>query len=112
MLCFSKQWFAALFWRVIYSVRTIIDKYVKNVSGGKIYACFVDFKKAFDSIWHDGLFVRMLENKINGKFYNLIKCLYSKTTCFIKLGAKKTKTFEYNRGVRQGCILSPLLFNL
>ena len=73
--------------------------------------CFVDFKKAFDSIWHDGLFVRMLENK-NGKFYNLIKCLYSKTTCFIKLGAKKTKTFEYNRGVRQGCILSPLLFNL
>ena len=96
----------------IFTLRTIIDKYVKNISGGKIYACFIDFKKAFDSIWHEGLLIRLLENNINGKFYDLIKNMYSKTTCFIKIGKKRTKTFEYNRGVRQGCILSPLLFNL
>ena len=96
----------------IFTLRTIIDKYVKNVSGGKIYACFIDFKKAFDSIWHKGLFIKLLENNINGNCYKLIRNIYMKSKCFIKLGTKRTKTFEYNRGVRQGCILSPLLFNL
>lgn len=96
----------------IFSLQTIIDKNVKGVSGGKIYACFIDFKKAFDSIWHDGLLLRLLKYNINGNFYHLIKNLYSKSKCFIKLGSKQTKTFHYSRGVRQGCILSPMLFNL
>ena len=38
--------------------------------------------------------------------------MYSKTQCSIKLDLYMTKTFTYNRGVRQGCILSPALFNL
>ena len=38
--------------------------------------------------------------------------MYAKTNCFIKLGSEKTKPFRFTRGVRQGCILSPLLFNL
>lgn len=96
----------------IFSLRTIIDRYVKDIKGGKIYACFIDFKKAFDSIWHDGLLLRLLKYNINGHFYNLIKNLYSKSKCFVKLGSQQTKTFDYMRGVRQGCILSPLLFNL
>ena len=96
----------------IFSLRTIVDRYVKDVSRGKIYACFIDFKKAFDSVWHVGLLMRLQDYNINGHFYNLIKSLYSKSKCFIKLGSKRTKTFDYTRGVRQGCILSPLLFNL
>lgn len=43
-----------------FTLRTVFDKYVKNISGGKIYACFVDFKNAFDSIWYDGLSVNVL----------------------------------------------------
>ena len=96
----------------IFTMRCVIDRYVKNSKGGRIYACFIDFKKAFDSIWHQGLFFRLLQNNINGNLYSLIKNLYSKSSCFIKLGSKRTKTFQYERGVRQGCILSPLLFNL
>jgi len=96
----------------IFSLRTIIDRYVKDVSRGKIYACFIDFKKAFDSVWHVGLLTRLLNYNINGQFYQLIKNLYSKSKSFIKLGSKRTKTFNYSRGVRQGCILSPMLFNL
>jgi len=96
----------------IFSLRTLIDKYVNGSTRGKLYACFIDFKKAFDSVWHEGLLTRLLQYNINGNFYSLIKNLYSKSKCFIKLGSKRTGTFEYTRGVRQGCILSPLLFNL
>ena len=57
----------------IFSLQTIIDRYVKNTSGGRIYACFIDFKKAFDSIWHDGLLLRLLQYNINGHFTMLSK---------------------------------------
>ena len=92
----------------IFTLRTIVDKYVLNRSGGKVYACFIDLKKAFDSIWHNGLLYKLQQNNISGRFYALIKNIYSKSNCFIKLGTEKTKTFQYSRGVRQGCILSPL----
>ena len=95
----------------VFTLRTLIDKHVSHRKE-PIYACFVDFKKAFDSIWHKGLLYKLLSSNINGNFYNLIKDLYSKSNCSIKLDQHKTKSFKYLRGVRQGCILSPLLFNL
>ena len=41
----------------IFALRTLIDKYmyVTHTTKGKLYTCFTDFKKAFDSVWHDGL---------------------------------------------------------
>ena len=42
----------------------------------------------------------------------LIKNLYHNSSCSIKIAPKQTQSFRYGRGVRQGCILSPLLFNL
>ena len=83
-----------------------------NRSGGKVYACFIDFKKAFDSVCHQGMLFKLLQDKIDGKVYDIIKSMYSRSKCYIKLGAKRTGYFEYARGVTQGCILSPLLFNL
>ena len=96
----------------VLTLKTLHDKYVKQHNNGKIYACFVDFKKAFDSVWHDGLFSKLLENKIGGRFYDLIKNLYSNTQCAVKVSNNRTPFFPYSRGVRQGCILSPLLFNI
>ena len=95
----------------VLTLRTLIDKHV-NHRKEPIYACFVDFKKAFDSVWHRGLFYKLISYNINDNIYKLIKDLYSKSNCAIKLGQNKTKSFKYSRGVRQGCILSPLLFNL
>ena len=97
----------------IFTLRTLIDKYVNQTTKGKLYTCFIDFKKAFDSVWHDGLFYKLLRYNIGGKFYDLIKHLYSKTKCSIKFSdCQRTEFFNYCKGVRQGCILSPMLFNL
>ena len=92
----------------VFTLRTLIDKYVHN-HNEKLYACFVDFRKAFDSVWHDGLLNKLLQLNLGGHFYSLIKSLYSNSPCSIKIGRNQTKSFQYARGVRQGCILSPLL---
>ena len=95
----------------IFTLRTLIDKYVHK-HNSKLYTCFIDFRKAYDSIWHEGLLYRLLSYGIRGKLLELIKHLYFKSTCAIKLDNYRTPFFSYSRGVRQGCILSPLLFNL
>ena len=77
-----------------------------------LFCCFVDFQKAFDSIWHDGLLSKLISYNIYGQIYQLISEMYSRSKCAIKCGNQRTKFFDYNRGVRQGYILSPLLFNL
>ena len=78
----------------------------------KIYACFADFKRAFDSFWHEELLHKLLQIRVGGCSYKLIQNLYSDSSCTLKIGRSQTRSFHYLRGVRQGCILSPLLFKL
>ena len=89
----------------------MVKKYV-TIGKGKLYACFVDFKKAYDSVWHEGLFCKMRRNKLQGKLLHLIMDMYKKTKCSVKMGGSCTEFFAVTRGVRQGCPLSPILFNL
>ena len=69
----------------------------------------MDFQKAFDSVWHDGLFRKLENNGINGNFLKLIKNIYSKTKCAVKINNKNTHFFNYDKDVQQGNPLSPLL---
>ncbi len=95
----------------IFTLQTLIDKYVHQ-NKGTIFACFVDFKKAFDSIWHEGLYLKLIDSGIGGKFYDLIKSMYTASHCAVKIGNQRTEFFPQGRGVRQGCSLSPTLFNI
>ena len=69
----------------VLTLRTLIDKC--PLSPKKVYACFVDLGKAFDSVWHDGLLYKLLQINVGGNFYDLIKSLYCNSTGSVRAGA-------------------------
>ncbi len=72
----------------IFTLHTLIDKYI-NQNKTKIFACFEDFQKGFNSIWHEGLMSKLQESGIGGKTYNIIKTMYSNNHCAVKIGNKR-----------------------
>ena len=92
-------------------LHSLIQRYCHQ-QNEKIFSCFVDFSKAFDTIPRDLLFRKLLGYGINGKFFNNLKTLYTNDNCCVKVGNQITESFLANQGVKQGCILSPLLFNI
>ena len=88
-----------------------MNKYVEDLKG-RIYSCFIDFKKAFDTVWHDGLFYKLQQIGIKGHFLETLQNIYKNTRCAIKLDDKLTQFFPCKKGVRQGDPLSPTLFNI
>ncbi|MCG8432281.1 MAG: reverse transcriptase family protein, partial [Candidatus Omnitrophica bacterium] len=95
----------------LFIIRTLMDKYVRK-ENTSLYICFVDFSKAYDSIWHLGLFLKMLRNGIRGKFYSVVKDLYQKSESCVKMTQGRSDFFRCMSGVKQGEPLSPALFNL
>jgi hypothetical protein len=78
-----------------------------------LFACFVDFKKAFDTVWRNGLFFKLLNDyKISPKCVRMINSMYSKLSSRVKINGELSEQFEVSIGLRQGCNLSPHLFNL
>ena len=72
----------------------------------------IDAAKAFDKIQHPFLIKTLHSVVIVGTFLNLIKTIYKKPTPNIILNGEKLKAFPLRSGTRQGCPLSPLLFNI
>ena len=77
----------------IFTLRTPCNKYVKNKNGGKLFACFVDFKNTYDSIWNEGLFHKLITNQVNGQFLNILQNMYKNTPSAVKLGNRCTQFF-------------------
>jgi hypothetical protein len=75
------------------------------------YLYFVDFSKAFDTVWHNGLWKRLWDLGIQGKAWRIIRNLYSSIELSVLVGDKQTRWVRSLQGVRQGCPLSPVLFN-
>ena len=55
----------------IFSLKTLINSHTRTRKNKKLYACFVDFRKAYDSVWHDGLFSKLESMNINGNFLEI-----------------------------------------
>ena len=77
-----------------------------------MYACFVDFSKAYDSVWRVRLLYNLILNGLSTKFIHLIESMYEDLQLSVKLSDSVTPFFDSLLGLRQGCSLSPLLFKL
>ncbi|GFS25009.1 retrovirus-related Pol polyprotein LINE-1 [Elysia marginata] len=77
-----------------------------------LYLCFMDYSKAFGKVRHEELFHILDSLDIDGKDLRILKTLYWKQTATVRVGGEHSEETPITRGVRQGCILSPDLFNL
>ena len=73
---------------------------------------FIDFKKAFDRVWHEALWHTMRKHSIGEHMTKTIKNLYEDAKTKVMTGDEFSHWFKASVGVRQGCILTPTLFNM
>jgi len=76
------------------------------------FAAFIDFSKAYDLINRVKLWERLKTSSVSGNLMKAIKSLYASVSSSVRVNSHQTDWFEVNCGLRQGCILSPVLFNL
>ena len=96
----------------IFTLHSMISNCLYGRRRSKFYVCFVDFKKAFDTINRDRLWEVLERHGVTNKMLEMIKAIYSKVTAVIRYGSEVSGEINCPLGVRQGCLLSPLLFTL
>jgi hypothetical protein len=97
----------------ILSLKSIIDKYVNKVTKKYLFCAFVDFKSAFDTISRKSLIYKLLNAGIGGNFLLILENIYKNVQYSVKLqDGTISNSFSSTVGVKQGCVLSPLLFNI
>ena len=77
-----------------------------------IHFCFIDYTKAFDCVDHNKLWKILKEMGLPNHFICLLRNLYTGQEATVGTGHGTTDWFQIGKGVCQGCILSPCLFNL
>ena len=94
----------------IANIRWIIEK--AREFQINIYFCLIDYAKAFDCVDHNKLWEILKEMGIPDHLACLLRNLYAGQEAIVRTGHGTTDWFQTGKGVRQGCILSPCLFNL
>ena len=93
-------------------INTIVEKELRK-EGGKLFCCFIDFEKAFDSVVRGALWEKLKKMGISHKMLRILQRIYSKVGMRVLTGwGEISSGFESKKGVRQGCQLSPILFSL
>ena len=76
-----------------------------------LHICFIDYKKAFDCLKHEMVLKKLQEVGIDDKDLRIIQNLYYEQEVSLRVGNAETETIPIKKGVRQGCVASPDLFN-
>ena len=93
-------------------VRNMIQKVAKKQDDDKIWFLFIDYSKAFDSVYHDAIWNTLKEFGVPNHLIWLLKGLYDHAKGIVRVDNEHTEEFPFEKGVRQGCLVSPLLFKI
>ena len=94
----------------IFVLHTLIQKILARKS--KLYCAFIDYEKAFDTIIHDAMWIKLINAGLSSKIITIIKAIYNKISASVKLSHDISSCFDICLGLKQGEPLSPLLFVL
>ena len=95
------------------AIYDILESKLGERDKGKITcAVYLDLSKAFDTVPRDILLKKLHNVGIRGKVFNIIRSIYSNDKAYLKIDGKVAEAFPINQEVRQGYVLSPLLFNI
>ena len=94
----------------IFNLRMLIEKYLEKQKD--VFACFIDYSKAFDTVKHHELIKSLQSTDIDENDIAVISNLYWQQKTTVRINNSFSNSLNIKRGVRQGCVLSPALFNL
>ena len=94
----------------ISSLTSIIE--TRKLQNKDTFTAFIDFKKAYDSIDRGVLFTKLSNLGISGLMYKALLSIYDNVRCSVRINGKLTEWFDVRCGLKQGCSLSSILFNL
>ena len=91
-----------------YTLKYVVDHYINR--GSHVFACFVDFSKAFDRVNHWKLLIKLLDDNIDKNIIRILAFWFSNQLCFVRWRNTISSCFRICNGARQGGVLSPFLF--
>ena len=94
----------------IFALRTLMERAIEVQKD--LYLCFIDYSKAFDKVRHSDLFDILQGINCDGKDLRVIRNLYWEQEAAIRVDSDCSEYRPICRGVRQGCVFSPDLFNI
>jgi hypothetical protein len=81
-------------------------------AGNKTYCAFIDAKKAYDRVWRDCLWKRLWDSGVQGNVWRLLRAGYVTVKSCVLCDGEQSQWFDSAVGVRQGCVLSPVLYSV
>ena len=94
-----------------FSILELINHMLKR--GSKVFGCFLDVRKAFDTVWIDGLFYKLFtEFDIRDRMWLAIKDLYTEVRCQALYSNTLSRKSDISQGTGQGRILAPLMYKV
>lgn len=89
-----------------------LHELIMNRRPKRTYCCFIDIQKAYDRVWRKGLWKKLQDYGLRGKMWRMLQKIYENVESCVQVNGKKSRFFPIKVGLRQGCILSPLLFDV
>ncbi len=84
----------------------------RKQTGLSTYVSFIDFIKAFDRVYRNMLWWKLEKIGVSQKFMCALKSIYCNVQCSVRLNGILSDCFTVRMGLKQGCLLSPLLFSI